>query len=611
MKKMKSKTKKILVPIILLAIALFLVVWYTILVPVLTTLSEEYFFTAETTSFDNFYDEENGKYAGLTETVGIIEQSLRASSGDKLNIVSTFSIKSLGGEEIASFEKEYIIDRYTRKAITKNSLSDDAYLFGPLFMNKDSFKYEHINYDLPVEMVFESEEVINGLKVYKFNAQYQGEFVDQSDTLTSLEGVPEERGVRVEPELEVWFEPVTGAIIKYHDKAQANFFDRQTRESIVPWNAFENHFSRSSVVLNIENAKQLRNKVLFIYFLAPAMVILMLFSWLVFVFNRKIGLSLLIIGLFIISSVYAVIALDKPSDKKIIYFSEWVSDQEEFSEAFTGFKEGLENKGYPENSYIIEKRTADLDFAKQEEIAKEIALKNPDLVFSLTTPGTIEILEQTDDIPVIFSIVTYPAEVGIVQSLLAPGGNATGTRNWVSARQQIDTFLSVYPQARSIGFVHRESEPNSEIQFNEFKTYLDQKGVELVRITSPSAEGLSSSLEESKGQIDAIYSACDTLIQGAGSPIVRKFAGENQFPDFSCGKYDVLSGALVSQVADFNQIGKIAGEQAGDVLDGIPVGAIDVQSSPKPLTYINLLRAQELNLNVPDSLLNEAEEVIR
>ena len=55
-----------------------------------------------------------------------------------------------------------------------------------------------------------------------------------------------------------------------------------------------------------------------------------------------------------------------------------------------------------------------------------------DLVYSLTTPGTAIVKEVLpSDTPIVFSIVTYPADAGLIESFEYSGNNLVGTSNYV------------------------------------------------------------------------------------------------------------------------------------------------------------------------------------
>ena len=286
-------------------------------------------------------------------------------------------------------------------------------------------------------------------------------------------------------------------------------------------------------------------------------------------------------------------------------------DNEEFSDNVRGFKDGLKNNGYIEGENVeFLTRISNGDQEKQRELVNDLITEDVDLIYSLTTVGTIITKNMTTDIPIIFSIVTYPVESGLINSLKESGNNLVGTRNFISVEKQYYAFERIYPNTTSMAFVHRKDEPNSEIQYNDFKKLLDKRNINIIKISAVDLDDMKMQLEENKDDIDSIYSACDTLVQDGGQDIILEFAKENAIPNFSCLKDEIIKGALVGNIADFYSIGEISGEKAAQVLGGMNPSWLMTESPRTDYVIINLNRAEELNLTVSNEILNNAEEII-
>ena len=68
--------------------------------------------------------------------------------------------------------------------------------------------------------------------------------------------------------------------------------------------------------------------------------------------------------------------------------------------------------------------------------------------------------------------------------------------------------------------------------------------------------------------MDALYQACDTLVQSGGESLSIKIATENNKPTFSCNLDGVRNGALLGKVANFEDIGQLSGLKAHRILEG-------------------------------------------
>ena len=298
--------------------------------------------------------------------------------------------------------------------------------------------------------------------------------------------------------------------------------------------------------------------------------------------------------------------------KKIftIGITQWASNPD-YDRNIQGFKDGLAEKGYTQGEnvkFILKNPQANLD--SQIEIVQSFVDHKVDLIYSLTTPGTLVTKGVTSRIPIVFSIVTYPVETEIVASLTSSGNNLTGTTNYVPASRQYFYFEKIYPSTKTLAFVHRKGEPNSAIQYKEFKEYLDKRKVALMDIAAVDLDDIQEKLKSNVEKIDALYEACDTLIQTGGAEVINQFSSQFKKPNFSCIKNGVLKGALIGNVKDFYAIGKTSGEKAALILEGVPPSKIQIESALEDGLIVNTKTAKELGLTVPAEILGKAKEII-
>ena len=145
------------------------------------------------------------------------------------------------------------------------------------------------------------------------------------------------------------------------------------------------------------------------------------------------GLLLMVLLLFAGIALYFFFS---PRQETVtIGVARWGSNPE-FGRSIEGFKQGLAEHGYIEGKnvrFIIKNPETDLN--QQRQIIKSFIKAKVDLIFSLTTPGTIVAKEETErmknPIPVVFSVCTYPVESNLIASLKSSENNLVGTRNYV------------------------------------------------------------------------------------------------------------------------------------------------------------------------------------
>ena len=122
----------------------------------------------------------------------------------------------------------------------------------------EGYIYWHVNYNSPAEMKFQNEEELYGLKVYRYETDFNA---DQTENLYHLPLVTEERGVELDVNLQMLIEPITGRMINYEDKTTAYYYDIKTGERIHPWNKFNNKYYEESVKEQVSIVKNEKLKI--------------------------------------------------------------------------------------------------------------------------------------------------------------------------------------------------------------------------------------------------------------------------------------------------------------------------------------------------------------
>ena len=62
--------------------------------------------------------------------------------------------------------------------------------------------------------------------------------------------------------------------------------------------------------------------------------------------------------------------------------------------------------------------------------ARELVAVAPDVIFATTNPAVAALLQETQTIPIVFTLVSDSVGSGFVPSLAHPGGNITGFHNF-------------------------------------------------------------------------------------------------------------------------------------------------------------------------------------
>ena len=96
----------------------------------------------------------------------------------------------------------------------------------------------------------------------------------------------------------------------------------------------------------------------------------------------------------------------------------------------------------------------------------------------------------------------------------------------------------------------------------------------------------------------------------SNSEQLAMLAARYRVPTIYKGREFAAAGGLLSYGSDIGDAYRLAGNYTGRILKGDKPGDLPVQRATKVTLYINLKTAKALGLNVPNTLIARAHEVI-
>src|SRR4051794_27476943 len=98
---------------------------------------------------------------------------------------------------------------------------------------------------------------------------------------------------------------------------------------------------------------------------------------------------------------------------------------------FEAFSQSLADLGWRDGSNLrLDTEWAGASAERITVAAREIAASRPDLMLAVTTPVATACANETRTVPLIFTSVTDPVGIGIVENLASSGRNVTGFTNF-------------------------------------------------------------------------------------------------------------------------------------------------------------------------------------
>jgi len=171
------------------------------------------------------------------------------------------------------------------------------------------------------------------------------------------------------------------------------------------------------------------------------------------------------------------------------------SDETRYVDATKGITDKLSEAGYTESNthYIIAKAGANK--AKAVELAQKFASEKLDLIIALGTSSAVIVSKEIKDVPIVFSVVYNPVEVGIAKSLKSSGNNTTGTITDVPMMKILDSLKLLRPVKR-LAVLYTAGEKNSESVLRDLQIIQTKAGIKIIPVLIVADEDIDQLLPE-------------------------------------------------------------------------------------------------------------------
>ena len=291
-----------------------------------------------------------------------------------------------------------------------------------------------------------------------------------------------------------------------------------------------------------------------------------------------------------------------------------VASAKGYAPQLSGFLKGLSETGYVDGRNVaIEYRWAEGRTDRLPAMVADLVHRQVAVIAATTTPAALAAKAATTTIPVVFEMASDPVRLGLVRSLSRPGGNVTGVTNLIVevAPKRLELLHELLPTASVVALLVNPTNPTvAEAYITEVQAAARTLGLEL--------HVLNASTERDFDEVFAklIQLRAGGLVIG-GDPFFTSRSEQlaaltvhHAVPAVYQGRRFAVAGGLLSYGADSTDAYRLAGNYTGRVLKGDKPAELPVQQATKVELYINLKTAKALGVNVPNTLIGRADEVI-
>ena len=251
-------------------------------------------------------------------------------------------------------------------------------------------------------------------------------------------------------------------------------------------------------------------------------------------------------------------------------------------------------------------RGSDLDTVLNKMVKAKI-----DLIFTAGTPTGVAAHRITAGtaIPVIFGVIADPIAAGVIRDLTSPGGNMTGVKLAVNQARRLHFLLEMAPGIKRILIPYNPRDAASTSAVAQVKRVVSDYGVEIVERMAHSDRQVFELLSRLPERLDAIFLVPGTTVN-IHLKAVLEIARARKLPVSGPSLIQVEEGALTAYGFSHYEAGMQAAHMADQVLRGTDPGDLPVETADSFLA-INLKTAEEIDLHIPYSILQQAKIILR
>jgi putative ABC transport system substrate-binding protein len=278
------------------------------------------------------------------------------------------------------------------------------------------------------------------------------------------------------------------------------------------------------------------------------------------------------------------------------------------------FRQGLREAGFVEGQNIaIAFRWAEGRYDRLPALASELVGLPVSLLFAAGgPPSAFAAKNATSNIPVVFSAVGDPVEIGLVPSLNQPAGNVTGMAilNASLATKRLELMKELMPNVGMFGYLLNPADRMSEIERKSIVPASTSLSIEVRTLNAKSESELDSVFADLKEQkIGALVVSGEPFFDSQRERIVG-LAARYSMPTIYAWREYVLAGGLISYGTDLPESYHQAAIYAGRILKGEKAANLPVVQPTKFYLAVNAKTAKALGVAAPPRLLGLADEVI-
>jgi putative tryptophan/tyrosine transport system substrate-binding protein len=280
----------------------------------------------------------------------------------------------------------------------------------------------------------------------------------------------------------------------------------------------------------------------------------------------------------------------------------------------SAFYQGLQELGWVDGVNVrIDHRWTVADPERTHDYAAELVKQDPDVILVVTPPALAEMQQATQSVPIVFVMVADPVAAGFVKTLARPEGNITGFTSFEETMsvKWLELLRQISPRISRLAVIRNPTTTSaSSYILGPLGAAAQSFGIQLITADASDGDGIERAFDlfvrKSANGLIAMPDAVFTVNRER----LIALAARSRIPAIYYYRYFATSGGLMTYGPNTVDFFRRAASYVDRILRGKKPGELPVQQPSKFEFVINLGTARALGLDVPQSLLVRADEVL-
>ena len=278
------------------------------------------------------------------------------------------------------------------------------------------------------------------------------------------------------------------------------------------------------------------------------------------------------------------------------------------------FRHGLQDAGYAEGrDVVIEWRYANGDYTRVPELVADLVQSKVDAIVVDSTVTTQVAKRSTSTIPIVMALVADPVGSGLVTNLARPGGNVTGLSQMTAdlSAKRLQLLKETIPRIARVAVLWNPDTPYHSKVIEDLKAAAPSLSIKLSFVGVRTPEQFGSVLSAvSRADAQALYVIDDPFFD-IHRTTISKLASKARLPTTFGQREYVDEGGLMSYGASYADLFRRSAGYVDRILKGMKPGDLPIEQPTKFEFVVNLRTAKTIGVAIPQSVLIQADDIIK